>query len=163
MTTPCARHFRRANDGPEVVRIGDAVAQNDERRFPPAGGQGQDVGNRSVPRRRRNGDNPLVRARGAHAVQLAAVTFLHRNPLFAGAVDDMPDRRRRPAGKKQLVQLPAGAQRLPNGVFSLEQVFPFCGFPFVSLIGCVNRPAAAAAARARVSFLFHRILLLSDE
>ena len=149
----------RADDGPQVVRVGDAVAQHDKGALAPALGQRQNIAQRGVAGGGCHGDNALVRAGGAHAVQLAAVTFLCRNPLFAGAVNDAPQGRRRTGREKKLVQLPAGAQRFPYGVFALQQILARRRFALVPLFGGENRRTAAAPGRAGavLFILFHLI------
>lgn len=133
-----AGNLGRADDGPQVVRVGDAVAQDDEGRFPPLPRQGENVVQLGVPGRGGNGDNPLVRARGAHAIQFAPVAFLHGHPLLARKLNDVADAGRAARRDKQLVQLPPARSASQTAFLPSSRLSSSC--PYRSLAAYIEPP-----------------------
>ena len=69
----CARTFGGADDGAEVMRVGQLVAEDDERRLPFFRGAGEDVVDGGIVVRGDDGDDALVRAGGGELIELAPV------------------------------------------------------------------------------------------
>ena len=70
-----ARALRAADDRAEVMRVGHAVEDDEERRFAARLGQRQHVVHRLIRIRGNDGDQPLMA--GRHRVQMRPVHFLH--------------------------------------------------------------------------------------
>ena len=137
----CARTFGGADDGAEVMRVGQLVAEDDERRLPFFRGAGEDVVDGGIVVRGDDGDDALVRAGGGELVELAPVGLDDDGP---GLLRHGGEARERAVGialgEIDLVDGAAGRERLGHGVAPFEQVFRRLG------VGASIAPRLARAA-----------------
>ncbi len=108
----------RAKNGPDVVRILDAVQDDDERRFARRGDEICDVVRRRVLQfaRSRPGATPPRDARSSSAGRHGRMG----TPARSAACDQVSEASARARGDAQLLDS-AGAQRLENGVDAVDQ------------------------------------------
>ena len=113
--------LRRAQNGAQIVGVGNFVAHHQQRRLALFGGGVQQGLHGHILPHGRQGDDPLMGVGAAHAVQLAPVGLHHHDALFAGAGGDVAEGLVRfPLGQINFVNIFAGAQRLYDGVASLD-------------------------------------------
>ena len=115
----CACGLCRTDDGTQIMRVLDAVADNDERHLTALLGDAENIVERDVLLCRRLCDNALMVAGRAHAVQLAPVAGDDRNAMparFCRHITDVCA-----FGHKHLIHCTACAQRFEDGVASLDQ------------------------------------------
>ena len=118
-----ARAFRGAQNGAEIVRIGDLVAHDDERVLAPLGGAGKNVVNGRILPHCRLRDDALMRPRRAERIELAAVALGNDDARLACLGENAPERAVGvAAGDENLVDRPSGADRLGDGVASLDEI-----------------------------------------
>ena len=144
-----ARALRRADDGAEVMRVRQIVAQDDEGRFSPAFRVFEDLIDRGVGVGRDHGDDALMRAGGGELIELAPVglddgsssLLRHGGEAGKGAVGLA-------GGDIELVDRAAGSERFLHGVAALEHIF-------CRLRGLLRAAQGRAAVIAVPFFLFH--------
>ena len=90
ITTPWApAHSRRPDDRPQVVGVGQLVAEDDQGRFPLFLRSLEDVLDRGVFPNGGHGDNPLMGVGTGHLVQLPPVGVDHHHAVGSGSVGDV--------------------------------------------------------------------------
>ncbi len=77
-----------ADNGPQVVRIGDLIADDHQGRLPPAGSQLEDILHRGVGLGGGGGDDALVAVGFAHGVQFPPVALHHNRAGLPGLGGD---------------------------------------------------------------------------
>ena len=115
--------LRRADDGPEVVAVGNLVTDDQERVLPAGGGKTEHVLDIGVIAHCADGDGPLMGVRPAHGIQLAPVAFDNADAPFAGQrrkIAQVPVAL--PRGKKKLVNRPPGAKRLGDRIAAFDLI-----------------------------------------
>ena len=150
-----ARALGGTDDGAEVVRVADLVADHQQRRFVPVPRGLEDILDGGVLPHGGEGDDALMRLRAAHEVQLAAVDLHDHDARGAGGGRDVAQRLVGLAlGEVDLVDGGTGAQRLDDRVAALDQ----------PVLRAKSRRFAAAAlctlAAARVSLVFQLMVAL---
>ena len=110
-----------ADDGAQIVGIGDLVTDDDEGVFIPFLGDVQNVLHRAVFLHRAQGHHTLVGVGLAHGVQLPAVGLHHHDALGSGLGGDVPEGLIHLAlGDVDLVDGSSGAESLDHGISALD-------------------------------------------
>ena len=114
--------FGGADDGAQVVRVGDLVAHDDERRFALFARGVQNIRNAHILAHGGKRDDALMGVRAAHEIKLALVRIHHDDALFARGGGNVTERA---VGLTLLhvnfVNACSGAQRFDHGVATLDQ------------------------------------------
>ena len=144
-----ARTFRRADDRAQIVRVGQLVADDDQRGLAPVFRVFEDLLDRRVGMRRDHGDHALVRARGRKLVELAPVCFNDGGAGFSRHGGQPRKCAVRLSGSDvKLVDGTACGKRFLYGVAALEHIF--------CILRRLLRTADGRAAVVPVPFfLFH--------
>ena len=125
-----------AQDRAKVVRVGQIVAQDDERRFAALLGQREDILYARILVRGHGGDDALVCAGGTHLIELAPVGGDHNGPcIFCHGGKPCQRPVGAALGQIDLVNGPPCLQRLRDGVAPLNHALAELtlgqGFSFV--------------------------------
>ena len=113
--------FRRADDRAQVVRVGDAVQQHQQRFLAALRRALEHLVHRRVFNRGDIGDHPLMRR--IDLIQPRPVDPLHHRAGLARQLHDVVRRARQVARRdQQLLHRPARAQRLSDGIAAAQQV-----------------------------------------
>ena len=112
-----------ADNSPQVVGVGNFVANHHQGRFPPVRSLLQDVLHRGVPLGGSYGDDALMAAGFAHGVQLPPVRLHHHDPRPLRLGDDAAQGVvRLPPGDVQLIHGGSGPQGLGDRVAALDEL-----------------------------------------
>ena len=111
--------LRGTDDRAEVVRVLDAVADDDERRFAALLRDAEDVVERDIFLRGGLRDNALMRAGDAHVIELAAVAGHGRYAVLFRLGGDVCEMRA--LSEEDLVYRASRAQSLEDSVAALDQ------------------------------------------
>ena len=98
--------FGGAEDGPQIVGVGDLVADHQQRRFSLVGGALEDALHRHVFPNGSQRDHALMGVGAAHVVQLAAIRLHHHDARVPGLGGDMA---------QGFIRVPLGQIDLVNG------------------------------------------------
>ena len=141
--------FRRADDRAQIVRVGQLVADDDQRGLAPVFRVFEDLLDRRVGMRRDHGDHALMRARGGKLVELAPVCFNDGGAGFSRHGGQPGKRAVCFSGSDvKLVDGAACGKRLLYGVAALQHIF--------CILRRLLRTADGRAAVVPVPFfLFH--------
>ena len=147
--------FRRADDRAQIVRVGQLVADDDQRGLAPVFRVFEDLLDRRVGMRRDHGDHALMRARGGKLVELAPVCFNDGGAGFSRHGGQPGKRAVCFSGSDvKLVDGAACGKRLLYGVAALQHIF--------CILRRLLRTADGRAAVVPVPFfLFHSFSSLS--
>ena len=111
-----------AEDGPQIVGVGDLVAHHQQRRLPLGGGAVQNALDADVFPDGGQGDDSLVGVGAAHGVQLPPVGLHHNNPGVPGPGGNVAQGLVRLAlGQVNFVDGRSGPQGLDHGVPALDE------------------------------------------
>ena len=115
-------HLGGTDDCSQIMGIGDAVAQHQPRVLPPLPGQSQHILHAAIGHSGTQGDDALMGAGDAHGIQLPAIDFLGGDTLLPGLGHQMAQGADGSLGKIDLVDFPAAAQGLGDGVAPLQHI-----------------------------------------
>ena len=156
-----------ADDGTQVVGIGDLVCNDDKERLIP--GLCVNILHGGVVGSAGDGDHALVVLVAAHAVQLGAAGLLDRDPLFLGHGQDPDDAALGlAAGDQDALHRAAALEQLDHTVAANDDILPLHSPGRFFLLGAGLGPRRAAirfrtgllpASRAVVSVIFHNSTL----
>ena len=123
-----------ADDGAQVVGVGNFVADDQQGVLPLVGGGLEDALHADVLPHRRQGDDALVGVGAAHAVQLPLVGLHHHDARRPGLGGDVPQRLvRLPLLEVNFVNVLPRPQGLDDGVASLDDAVSLGGQSVFSL------------------------------
>ena len=131
----------RADDGAEVVRVGDLVAQHEKRRLAALGCDGEHILDRAVFLDGAQRNHTLMRVCLAHGVEFAAVGLRDDDTGAARLRGDVPERLVYVAlGDENFIDRAARAQGLHDRVAALDQIIARFCFKFLYLFHNIPIP-----------------------
>ena len=133
-----------AEDGPQIVGVGDLIADHQQRRLPLGGGSVQQALHRHILPHSGQRNDPLMGVGAAHIVQLPPVGLHHHDALSPCLGGDVAQGLvRLPLGQIDLIHGRSGPQGLDHGVAALDDAVRLCLRPSLFVVSHRNFPRNA--------------------